>query len=373
MSVQQKVINFSPGPAKLPAEVLKIAQNELIHYANTGISIMEMSHRSQEFEAIVKNVQNLLRELIGIPDNYSILLMHGSGTGQFAALPMNLVSQFMDGSVVDYIVTGAWSDKTLKEAQKYVSNVNRVTPKQTAYVEIPERNQWKLDANAKYFFYTDNETIHGIEFPYIPEGLPNVPLVADMTSNFLTRPIDIKKYGAIVAGTQKNCGIAGLGIAIVRKDLIGKAMSVCPSIMDYKIMDDNNSLYNTPPVYSIYMCGLFLQWIKDNGGLEAMAKRSTERCQLIYDIIDNSNDFYYSPINPNSRSRVNIPFRVGGKSGDTDLEKRFVDEAKAKGMIQLKGHRSVGGIRASLFNAMTVEETQVLRQFMIDFQKTYKK
>jgi len=351
---------------------LKKAQEELIHYENTGISIMEMSHRSAEFEAIVKNVQKLLTELMGIPDNYSILLMHGSGTGQFAALPMNLVSGLKDGSLVNYLVTGAWSDKSAKEAQKYTT-VNTVTPKLKEYFSIPNKSEWKLDSNAKYFFYTDNETIHGIEFPYIPESLPNVPLVCDMTSNFLTRPIDIKKYGAVVAGTQKNCGIAGLALVVVRKDLIGKAMDVCPSILNYKIMDDNNSLYNTPPVYPIYMCGLYLQWIKDNGGLEAMSRRSDERCKLIYDTIDQSNGFYYSPIKPNSRSRVNIPFRVGGQTGNADLEARFVAESKAKGMIQLKGHRSVGGIRASLFNAMTVEETKVLRQFMIDFQKANQK
>ena len=184
----------------------------------------------------------------GIPDNYSILLMHGSGTGQFAALPLNLVSQLKDGSTADYLITGAWSDKAAKEAQKYL-NVNRVSPKVNVYNEIPANGDRKLNASAKYYFYTDNETIHGIEFPAIPDSLPNVPLVCDMTSNFLTRPIDIQKYGAIVAGTQKNCGIAGLGIAIVRKDLIGKAMDICPSIMNYKIMDENNSLYNTPPVY----------------------------------------------------------------------------------------------------------------------------
>lgn len=371
MSSQPKVINFSPGPAKLPNEVLKKAQEELVYYGNTGISVMEMSHRSADFEKILTNVQNLLRELMGIPDNYSILLMHGSGTGQFASIPLNLVSKLKDSSVVDYLVTGAWSDKSAKEAQKY-TNVNRITPKVNKFNEIPDKNEWKLDSNAKYFFYTDNETIHGIEFPFIPDSLPDVPLVCDMTSNFLTRPIDVEKYGAIFAGTQKNCGIAGLGVVVVRKDLIGKAMEVCPSILDYKIMDDNNSLYNTPPVYPIYMCGLYLQWIKEKGGLKEMSKRADQRSQLIYEVIDNSNDFYCSPIKANSRSRVNIPFRIG-QAGDEALEKKFLDEAKNRNMIQLKGHRSVGGIRASLFNAMTIEETNILRQFMIDFQNANKK
>jgi len=368
----KKVINFSPGPAKLPPDVLKKAQDELINYGNTGISVMEMSHRSAEFEAIVKNAQKLLREIMGIPDNYSVLFMHGGGTAQFAAIPLNLCSKMNGESLANYVVTGSWSDKAAKEAQKYI-NVNRVTPKTSQYNEIPDQKEWKLDEAANYLFYTDNETIHGIEFPNIPNTLPDIPVAVDMTSNFLTRPIDVKRYGVIVAGTQKNVGIAGLAVAVVRKDLIGKAMDVCPAVFDYKTMDDNNSLYNTPPTYAIYICGLYLQWIKDNGGLEAMAKRSAEKSKLIYEVIDNSNDFYYSPIKPNSRSRINIPFRVGGKTGDEELEKKFLEEAKARNMIQLKGHRSVGGMRASLFNALTVDEAKELQEFMTQFMKENRK
>lgn len=364
----RKIINFAAGPSKVPAEVLLQAKEELLDYQGEGMSVMELSHRSATFSKIVENAEKDIRDLLKVPSNYKILFMHGGGTAQFAAIPLNICPE---GSVVDYFVTGSWSAKAAKEAEKYCK-VNRVLPKTDKYVGVPNKSMWKFSADASYIYYCDNETIHGVEFNGIPEVSPDVTLICDMSSNILTKPVDVSKYGLIFAGAQKNIGIAGVTVVIIRDDLVGKARSVCPSMLDYKAIDDNKSLYNTPATFSLYLCGLVLKWIKNKGGIEAMQKSSIIKSQMIYKIIDESNGFYFSPVEPSVRSRMTIPFRLGGASGDDNLEKNFLAAAQAKGLVSLKGHRSVGGIRASVFNAMTVEETQELVNFMQDFRKQNK-
>ncbi|XP_031550783.1 phosphoserine aminotransferase-like [Actinia tenebrosa] len=364
----KKVVNFAPGPAKLPEEVLEQAQKEFLNYGNLGISVMEMSHRSAEFTKIISDAENNLRDLLDIPDNYKVLFLQGGGTGQFSAVPLNLMK---DGGSADYIITGTWSAKAAKEAEKY-GKVNHVFPKLDTYNTIPCRTEWNLDPQASYVYYCANETVHGVEFDEIPET-HGVPLVCDMSSNILTKPVDIKKFGLIYAGAQKNIGCAGVTIVIVREDLIGKACPRCPVVFDYKIQTGMNSLYNTPPTYGIYIMGLVFKWIKKHGGLEEMNKRSVMKSSLIYDIIDSSNGFYSGKVKQGSRSRMNITLRIGNESGNEELEKRFVEEAGARGMIQLKGHRIVGGIRISLYNAITLEETKALADFMMEFQDKYNK
>ncbi|KAI2810993.1 hypothetical protein RDWZM_002177 [Blomia tropicalis] len=361
--------NFNAGPAKVPQEVLRIAQDEFIYYRNSGISVMEMSHRSVEFEAIINDAEKLLRELLNIPENYKVLFAHGGGTGQFASIPLNLAQA---GDVVNYAITGTWSEKAAKEAEKYLK-VNRVTTKPEKFITIQPQSTWNIDPAGKYLFYTDNETIHGIEYQVPVTPVPGMPLVFDMTSNFLTRPVNVSNYGAIIAGTQKNAGVAGLAIIIVRDDLIGKPQTICPSILDYKVLNANRSLYNTPATYSIYMCKLYLQWIKDQGGLEEMARRAKIRSSLIYNVIDQSNGFYVNVIDPATRSRVNAVFRVGGPTGDAELEKRFLEEAAKRNFVGVKGHRSVGGIRISMFNACPVKDAEVVAEFLKEFMKNNQK
>ncbi|KAI1280817.1 Phosphoserine aminotransferase [Halotydeus destructor] len=368
MESSSKTINFAAGPAKVPESVLEQAQKELIHYANTGISVMELSHRSADFEKIINNAEADLREIMNIPDNYRVLFLGGGATGQFSSIPMNLCEKLGEATV-DYVITGGWSAKATKEAEKYVKTANRVLPKMDKYVDVPDKSQWKFSPDAKYIYYCDNETVDGVQFPdnEIIHNPHNVPVVCDFTSSFLTRPIDVSKYGLIVAGTQKNVGIAGLAIVIVREDLI-KPMSFCPTVLNFKIMADNKSLYNTPPCYPIYITGLCLKWIKDNGGLTGMQSRAAERAALVYDVIQNSNGFYTNPVNPVYQSRITVVFRISGPQGEA-LEKKFLAQAMELGMIQLKGHRSVGGIRAAMYNAMTVDEVKFLAQFMVQFMK----
>ncbi|XP_017486328.1 PREDICTED: phosphoserine aminotransferase-like [Rhagoletis zephyria] len=370
MSNTPYTYNFNPGPAKVPKEVLQKAQDELIYYRESGISVFEMSHRSPEFEGIINNAENLLREVLNIPSNYRVLFLHGGGTGQFASIPLNLTAP---GEKANYVITGAWSEKAAKEAEKYIK-VNRVNPKPAKFVSIPDRATWNVDPEGKYLFYTDNETIHGVEYPApVAPFSENMPVVFDMTSNFLTRPVDVTNYGAIIAGTQKNAGVAGLAIVIVRDDLIGRPQTICPSILDYKVLLANQSLYNTPPTYSIYMTGLFLQWIKDQGGLEEMSRRADARAKLVYDVIDQSNGFYSCAVEPTARSRVNACFRVGGPSGDEALEKKFFEQAKERRFVGVKGHRSVGGVRISMFNACPLSDAQTIADMMVQFQKENQK
>ena len=361
-------INFGAGPAKVPREVLLQAQREFLDYDGTGISVTELSHRSATFAKILDAVERNVRELLAVPEDYAVLFMHGGACGQMAAVPMNLCGGGGGGgSSVDYIVTGAWSEKAAKEAAKYCStNVIR----STSLTDVPDASSWRVTQGAKYLYYCDNETIHGVEFDKVPEGV-KVPLVCDMTSNLFTRPVDVKKFGCIFAGTQKNAGIASLTLVIVRKDLIAP-LNTTPAILDYKVTIGNKSLQNTPNCFAIYMTGLCLDWIKRNGGLDGMAALAQERSSLIYSVIDASDGFYHNPVEKRFRSRVTVPFRVGGAAGDAELEKKFLSEAEARGMIQLKGHRSVGGIRASMYNAMLIEEVRVLADFMREFQSKNK-
>ncbi|XP_067628037.1 probable phosphoserine aminotransferase isoform X2 [Eurosta solidaginis] len=357
------VINFAAGPAKLPEEVLKEVQANLINCNGTGISVMEMSHRSANYAAIQEAALNDLRDILNLPANYKILFMQGGGTGQFAAVCFNLLGRT---GVADYVVTGSWSAKAAKEAEQY-GKVNLVIPKEKKFTTIPTEETWKLDPNASYLYYCDNETVDGVEFDFVPEIPNGVPVVCDMSSNFLSRPFDITKFGLIFAGAQKNIGPAGVTVVIVREDLIGHHTKETPSILNFAQMDKNASLLNTPPTFCIYVMGLVFKWIKRNGGVASMAKASAIKSRLIYDVIDKSNGFYSCPVEKRVRSRMNVPFRIGSSVGVDALEKDFLAQAESQGMLQLKGHRSVGGIRASLYNAITVVETEQLAKLMTEF------
>jgi len=357
-------INFSAGPAKLPLQVLETAQNEMCNFAKTGCSVMEISHRSAEFKHIITQAQVTLRELWNIPDNYKVLFLQGGATGQFASIPLNL----MNSGKADYIVTGTWSNKAAKEAEKYGA-VNYVLPKTSKYTTIPEKSSWNLDPEADYCYYCVNETVQGIEFQDIPEILPNVPLVADMSSNALTKPVDVSKFGLIYACTQKNLGTAGLTVMIVRDDLIGNQRKDCPAIFDFKLMSDNESLYNTPPTWSIYITKLFLDWLLKEGGMKHFETLSQQKSKMIYDIIDGSQNFYKGTVEKIARSRMNVCFRVNSTDGapSQQLEDKFFAEGKKLDLISMKGHRSVGGVRICLYNAMSMEETEKLAKFMKQF------
>lgn len=363
MADHGRVLNFSAGPSAVPLDVLKQAQADMLNFNGSGCSVMELSHRSSTYDKIIKEAESDLRDLMSIPANYKVLFMQGGGTGQFAAVPLNLCPKLKDQKA-DYLVTGTWSKKAAEEAKQYIQ-VNEVTPKPAGgkYERVPPQAEWTLSADAAYFYYCDNETIHGVEMPQVPQV--DAPVVADMSSNILTRPVDVSKYGAIVAGAQKNLGPAGVTIVIIRDDLVAAPASICPSVFSYKTMADNASLYNTPPTYSIYLLGLVLKWIKANGGVLGMQERSAKKSQALYDLIEASNGFYISNIEKSSRSRTTIPFRI---RNDEALEKKFLAEAEKAGMIQLKGHRSVGGIRASMFNAMDVDQAMKLIDFMKKFQ-----
>lgn len=367
---RKQVVNFGAGPAKLPQSVLVQAQKELLNYNGTGISVLEMSHRSSDFAKIINTTANALRELLHVPDNYKILFFQGGGSGQFSAVPLNLIG-LKEDRCADYLVTGAWSAKAAKEAEKY-GKVNVVHPKLDSYNKIPERSTWSLNPSASYVYYCCNETVHGVEFNFIPDT-KGVVLVSDMSSNFLSRPVDVSKFGLIFAGAQKNVGCAGVTVVIVREDLLGRASKECPVIMDYQVQAENNSLYNTPPCFSIYIMGLVLEWIRNQGGADAMDQLNKQKADMINDIIDQSNGFYSCPVDVACRSRMNIPFRIGKKEGDENLEKSFLDGASKLGMISLKGHRSVGGIRVSLYNAVTVEDAKALVTYMEQFLRDHKK
>ncbi|KAH0628244.1 hypothetical protein JD844_009136 [Phrynosoma platyrhinos] len=352
---QAGVVNFGAGPAKLPRAVLLEAQKELVDYKGLGISVLALV----QFSSLC----------IKIPDNYKVIFLQGGGSGQFSGIPLNLIG-LKEARCADYVVTGAWSAKAAKEAEKY-AKVNLVHPKLSSYTKIPDPSTWNLNPDASYVYYCANETVHGVEFDFVPD-VGNALLVCDMSSNFLSRPVDVTKFGVIFAGAQKNAGCAGVTVVIVREDLIGFALKECPIVLDYKVQVENSSLYNTPPCFSIYIMGLVLEWIKNNGGTAAMDKLSQKKSQMIYDIIDRSNEFYVCPVERKNRSRMNVPFRIGSIKGDEALEKKFLDKAVENNMISLKGHRSVGGIRASLYNAVTVEDVEKLASFMKSFMETYR-
>ncbi|KAL6730994.1 phosphoserine transaminase [Ancylostoma duodenale] len=357
-------INFGAGPAKIPEEVLLKARDELINFNGTGVSILEMSHRSKEFGEVLEETKDLLRQLMNVPQEFEILFMQGGGTGQFAAIPLNIKG---DKEFADYIVTGTWSNKAAAEGSKFIK-VKKVFTPSKPFVTIPDQSGWDHDKDAAFLYYCANETVQGIEFhspPFSPHG---VPLVADISSNFMSRPFDFTDHGIVFGGTQKNLGAAGLTVVMVRKDLIAEPQPVTPAILSYKEMHDNNSLYNTPAVYGIYITNLVLKWIRDNGGVDAIFELNKKKSGMIYDLIDNSNGFYNCAVDKKCRSHMNICIRI--KDGDEKLEADFLKGAAARGMISLKGHRSVGGIRASLYNAITLEETALLADWMREFMTT---
>ena len=355
-----RVFNFSAGPAALPLEVLQQAQAELVNWHGSGMSVMEMSHRGKEYMSIQADAEADLRELMGIPSNYKVLFVQGGASLQFAMVPMNLLR----GKVsADYLNTGEWSKKAIKEAKKYgaVNVIASSEDKNFSYA--PAQSGWKLDPNAAYVHITQNETIGGVEiFDNVDTG--SVPLVSDMSSNILSRPMDVSKFGLIYAGAQKNIGPAGLTIVIVREDLLGQTVAGTPTMMDYKIQAENDSMYNTPPTYAIYIAGLVFKMLKAKGGLAAMEKLNRAKAKIIYDVLDASS-FYSSPVARENRSLMNIPFTLK----DAALDDEFLKGAKERGMIQLKGHRSVGGMRASIYNAMPIEGVQALADYMKEFEK----
>jgi phosphoserine aminotransferase len=357
----ERKFNFSAGPACLPLDVLEEMKEDLVNYKGTGMSVMEMSHRGKDFMKIASEAEADFRELVGIPDNYKVLFLQGGASSQFAAIPMNLAPE---GGVADFIVTGAWGKKALEEAGKYMDTNVVATSKASNFSTIPPVSEWKLTPGAKFVHICSNETIGGVEFKDIPDT-GDVPLVADMSSNYLSKPIDVKRYGVIYGGVQKNIGPAGMAIVIVRDDLIGKTNPNCPTMFDYQLMADNESMYNTPPCYTMYASGLVFKKLLKMGGLEAVEKLNQAKAKLLYDAIDGSDGYYVSPVQPEYRSLMNVPFTL---SGGEDLEKKFLKEADALGLESLKGHRSVGGARASIYNAMPVEGVQTLVDFMAEFK-----
>ncbi|WP_026182285.1 3-phosphoserine/phosphohydroxythreonine transaminase [Leeia oryzae] len=355
------IFNFSAGPAVLPKPVLEQAQAELLDWHGSGMSVMEMSHRGPEFQSIIDEALADLRELMNIPANYQILFLQGGAQGQFSAVPLNLIGKT---GKADYVNTGHWSTLAMKEAARY-GTVNEVcSSADSRFDHIPAFAEWKLTPDASYVHYTPNETVGGLEFQWVPE-VGNVPLVADMSSNILSREIDVSKFGLIYAGAQKNIGPSGLTLVIVRDDLIGHALPVTPVTYDYKKYADAGSMYNTPSTYGIYLAGLVFKWLKQNGGIAAMEQQNIAKSNLLYHYLDDCGGFYYSPIASADRSRMNVVFRLK----DEALDAAFLKESKAAGLLQLKGHKIAGGMRASIYNAMPVEGVQALLSFMKDFAK----
>ena len=355
-----RIFNFSAGPATLPLEVLEKARDELTNWHGSGMSVMEMSHRGKEYMSIHAEAEADLRTLLGIPANYKVLFLQGGATAQFAMVPMNLLR---GKASADYLHTGEWSKKAIKEAKKF-GQVNIVASSEDKnFSYAPAFSTWKLDPNAAYVHITSNETIGGVEIFDTP-NTGDVPLVADMSSNILSRPIDVSKYGLIYAGAQKNIGPAGVTVVIVREDLLGQTVPGTPTVFDYKVQAEAESMYNTPPTYGIYIAGLVFKHLLAKGGLVAMEAQNRAKAKLIYDLLETSS-LYQSPVAVENRSLMNIPFTLK----DAALDEEFLKQAKAAGLIQLKGHKSVGGMRASIYNAMPLAGVQALVAFMRDFEK----
>jgi len=354
------IYNFSAGPACLPGAVLEQAQQELTDWQGSGMSVMEMSHRGKEFMSIAAQAEADLRELMAIPDNYKVLFLQGGASAQFSNVPVNLLRGKKEA---DYIYTGQWSKKAIAEAKRFCDVNVAASAEASNFSVLPAQSEWNLNSDAAYVHYTPNETIGGLEFGWIPET-GEVPLVADMSSTILSRPLDVSKFGVIYAGAQKNIGPAGLTVVIVRDDLLGETVPGMPVMCDYKTMADNDSMYNTPPTYSWYLAGLVFAWLKKNGGLSAMGEINQRKSSKLYAAIDGS-DFYANPIDQACRSWMNVPFTLA----DAELDATFLTEAKAAGLVTLKGHRSVGGMRASIYNAMPEAGVDALVDFMADFEK----
>jgi len=356
----KRVFNFSAGPAVLPPEVLQQAKEELLDWHGSGMSVMEMSHRGKEFISIHADAEKDVRELLAIPANYKVLFMQGGAIGENAIVPMNLLR---DKKSIDFINTGEWSKKSIKEAKKYASVNIAASGEAANFTNIPDRATWKLDPNSAYVHICSNETIGGVQYHFTPDT-GSVPLVADMSSDILSRPLDVSKYGAIYAGAQKNMGPSGVTLVIVREDLIGQALPFTPSAFDYKQQADNDSMYNTPPTFAIYIAGLVFKWLKKQGGLVAMEAHNRKKAAILYDYLDTTK-FYTNPVARADRSLMNVPFRSPSEA----LDEQFIKGAQALNMLQLKGHRSVGGMRASIYNAMSIEGVEALVSYMKEFEK----
>ena len=355
-----RVYNFSAGPSMLPEAVLTKAAAEMLDYEGSGQSVMEMSHRSPDYEAIINDAEAMLRKLMNIPDNYKVLFLQGGASTQFAMVPMNLMTK---NKKADYVVTGQWAKKAYKEAARYGAARVIASSEDKTFSYIPEVTPDMIDPEADYVHICMNNTIYGTKWQSLPET-GNVPLVADISSCILSEPIDVSRFGVLYAGAQKNVAPAGLTIVIIREDLIGNAMDITPTMLNYATHAENGSMFNTPPCYTIYIAGLVFKWLKNMGGLEAMKKINVEKAKLIYDFLDSSNLFKGTVV-PEARSFMNIPF----VTGDAELDAKFVSEAKKAGFVNLKGHRSVGGMRASVYNAMPVEGARALVEFMKKFEE----
>jgi len=356
-----RVFNFAPGPAALPLEVLEQARDEMTDWRGSGMSVMEISHRSKAFMAVAAEAEADLRELLAIPGDYKVLFLQGGATGQFSAIPMNLTHA---DSSVDYINTGSWSKKALGEARHYCKVNVAADAAASNYTTVPPRSAWKLTQGAAYLHYTPNETIGGVEFPFVPQV--DAPLVADMSSTILSRPIDVSRFGVIYAGAQKNIGPSGLCVVIVREDLLGRARHGTPSVWDFKAVADEGSMLNTPPTFAWYFAGLVFKWLKKHGGLSAMEERNRVKAELLYATIDSSG-FYRNPVDPACRSWMNVPFVLAAPA----LDRSFLAEANQAGLVNLAGHRSVGGMRASLYNATSIEAVRALTEFMREFVRRH--
>jgi phosphoserine aminotransferase len=357
-----QIFNFSAGPAVLPKEVLQQAAAEMLDWHGSGMSVMEMSHRGPEFISIYRQAVADLRELLGVPANYRILFQQGGGLGQNAIIPMNLAGRKAQPATIDFVHTGSWSGKSIREAHRYARVNVAASSEANGFTAVPPQASWKLSADAAYLHICTNETIDGVEYNFVPETGGDVPIVADMSSHILSRAVDVSKYGVIFAGAQKNIGPAGLTLVIVREDLLGHALPICPSAFDWKTVDEHESMFNTPPTYAIYIAGLVFDWLKRNGGIAAMERRNIEKARLLYEALD-ADDFYQNRVAPENRSRMNVPFYLR----DEALNDKFLAGAKARGLLQLKGHKSVGGMRASIYNAMPIEGVQALVDYLNEF------
>ena len=354
-----RVYNFSAGPSMLPLEVLKKAQNEIVEYGKSGMSVMEMSHRSKDYEEIIFGCESLVRELMHVPDNYKVLFLQGGGSSQFAMIPLNLASK---NKKCDIVITGQWAKKAAPEAARYIT-VNKVASSaDKTFSYIPKLAKETFSKDADYLYICMNNTIYGTKWNKLPET-DGVPLISDISSMIMSEEIDVSKFGLLFAGAQKNLGPAGVTLVIIREDLIGDAMDICPTMFNYKIHADNQSLYNTPPTYSIYIMKLVLEWIKEQGGVSAVQKVNEEKAKILYDFLDSS-DMFKGTVAKEDRSLMNIPFITDSE----ELNAKFIKEAKDAGFVNLKGHRTVGGMRASIYNAMPIEGVRALVDFMAKFE-----
>jgi phosphoserine aminotransferase len=357
-----RVFNFSAGPAVLPEPVLRRAAEEMLDWHGSGMSVMEMSHRGKEFIGIAQKTEADLRKLMAIPENYRVLFLQGGAMAENALIPMNLLGS---RTGADYVNTGEWSKKSIKEAKKYCKVNVAASAEDRDFTYVPPQSAWKLDPDAAYVHICTNETIGGVEYHWVPDT-GDVPLVADMSSHILSRLVDVSKYGVIYGGAQKNIGPAGVTLVIVRDDLLGRALPITPSAFDWKLQAENDSMLNTPPTYGIYIAGLVFEWLLEQGGLAEMERKNIEKAKLLYDYLD-STAFYSNPVAKADRSRMNIPFRLA----DSSLDNAFLKGAEQHGMVQLKGHRSVGGMRASIYNAMPIEGVQRLVEYMKEFERSH--